>query len=68
MSRGLYLADLVTVIGTQDLVFVRLTVSFYFMHRFYRGLFGIALLYLILALFLFLLYLFLSEIEPLILN
>ena len=28
MTRGLFLADLVTIIGTQDLVFVRLIVSF----------------------------------------
>lgn len=30
MSRGLYLADLVTVIGTQDLVFVKLIVKLVF--------------------------------------
>lgn len=28
MVKGLYLADLVTVIGTQDLVFVKLIVNF----------------------------------------
>jgi hypothetical protein len=33
MSKGAYLADLVTIIGTQDLVFVKLTVkSFFIVH------------------------------------
>ncbi len=36
MTRGLFLADLVTIIGTQDLVFEKLIVSFYSLKRLFN--------------------------------
>lgn len=41
MAKGSYLADLVTIIGTQDLVFVRLIDNvFFFLVYFYLFLLG----------------------------
>ena len=31
MTKGSFIADMVAIIGTQDLVFVRLIVSFFFL-------------------------------------